>query len=240
MTDTKQPLLQVNDVSKAYLEGDIATQVLNNVNLTIYKGEQLAIVGGSGSGKSTLLHLMGTLDTPTTGKVLLEGENIHQLSATRQSQIRNQDLGFIYQFHHLLPDFSALENVAMPALIQGQNRATALEKAQVLLNRVELGHRLQHTPSQLSGGERQRVAIARALINQPKLVLADEPTGNLDSSRGDEVYALIRELSLQLGTAFVVVTHDPVLANKMDRQLTMKDGYLHLEDSNNGTSGDMA
>lgn len=221
-------LLQVQSVSKSYHDGAVTTQVLSNVDLQVFKGEQLAIVGSSGSGKSTLLHIMGTLDEPTSGKVLLLGEDLYRVSSARQAQIRNQDLGFIYQFHHLLPEFTALENVAMPAFIQGKDRKQALADAQVLLERVGLGHRMTHLPAELSGGERQRVAIARALINQPKLVLADEPTGNLDANSGDAVYELIRELANQLGTAFVVVTHDHKLAGRMDRQLMMKNGYLQL------------
>jgi lipoprotein-releasing system ATP-binding protein len=175
---------------------------------------------------------MGTLDKPTAGSVLLNGEDLYQVSSARQAQIRNQDLGFIYQFHHLLPEFTALENVAMPGFIQGRNRQQTLEEAKALLERVGLSHRLNHIPAQLSGGERQRVAIARALINKPKLVLADEPTGNLDASSGDAVYGLIKELAEQLGTAFVVVTHDPKLAGRMDRQVSMKDGVLsHANDT---------
>ncbi|MCS6230149.1 lipoprotein-releasing ABC transporter ATP-binding protein LolD [Shewanella baltica] len=221
-------LLQVQSVSKSYHDGAVTTQVLSNVNLQVFKGEQLAIVGSSGSGKSTLLHIMGTLDEPTAGKVLLLGEDLYQVSSARQAQIRNQDLGFIYQFHHLLPEFTALENVAMPAFIQGKDRKLALADAKALLERVGLGHRMTHIPAELSGGERQRVAIARALINKPKLVLADEPTGNLDANSGDAVYELIRELAEQLGTAFVVVTHDHKLAARMDRQLMMKNGFLQL------------
>ncbi|MCS6154721.1 lipoprotein-releasing ABC transporter ATP-binding protein LolD [Shewanella baltica] len=221
-------LLQVQSVSKSYHDGAVTTQVLSNVDLQVFKGEQLAIVGSSGSGKSTLLHIMGTLDEPTAGKVLLLGEDLYQVSSARQAQIRNQDLGFIYQFHHLLPEFTALENVAMPAFIQGKDRKLALADAKALLERVGLGHRMTHIPAELSGGERQRVAIARALINKPKLVLADEPTGNLDANSGDAVYELIRELAEQLGTAFVVVTHDHKLATRMDRQLMMKNGFLQL------------
>ncbi|MGI2210162.1 lipoprotein-releasing ABC transporter ATP-binding protein LolD [Shewanella baltica] len=221
-------LLQVQSVSKSYHDGAVTTQVLSNVDLQVFKGEQLAIVGSSGSGKSTLLHIMGTLDEPTAGKVLLLGEDLYQVSSARQAQIRNQDLGFIYQFHHLLPEFTALENVAMPAFIQGKDRKLALADAKALLERVGLEHRMTHIPAELSGGERQRVAIARALINKPKLVLADEPTGNLDANSGDAVYELIRELAEQLGTAFVVVTHDHKLAARMDRQLMMKNGFLQL------------
>ena len=222
----KSLLLQVSNVSKRYHEGSIDTQVLNGVNLSIYRGEQLAIVGSSGSGKSTLLHIMGTLDKPSSGQVLFDGEDLYQLTPSRQATIRNQELGFIYQFHHLLPEFTALENVAMPGLIQQRPRKEVEQQATELLTRVGLAHRLNHTPAEMSGGERQRTAIARALINSPKLVLADEPTGNLDAASGDIVYELIRELGSQLGTAFVVVTHDPKLAARMDRQLMMQDGEL--------------
>ncbi|MCG9746153.1 lipoprotein-releasing ABC transporter ATP-binding protein LolD [Shewanella sp. Isolate8] len=222
----KSLLLQVNNVSKRYHEGSIDTQVLSGVSLSIAKGEQVAIVGSSGSGKSTLLHIMGTLDKPSSGEVMFDGEDLYRLSPSRQAAIRNQELGFIYQFHHLLPEFTALENVAMPGLIQKRPRQEVEQEATELLNRVGLGHRLHHTPAEMSGGERQRTAIARALINRPKLVLADEPTGNLDAASGDTVYELIRELGSQLGTAFVVVTHDPKLAARMDRQLKMQDGQL--------------
>jgi lipoprotein-releasing system ATP-binding protein len=223
-------LLEVKNVSKRFQEGSIDTQVLKDVDLQVFKGEQLAIVGTSGSGKSTLLHIMGTLDRPTSGSVIMLGEDLYSLSARRQSEVRNQDLGFIYQFHHLLPEFTALENVSMPALIQGRNRKEVEAEATALLERVGLGHRLTHTPAEMSGGERQRTAIARALINKPKLVLADEPTGNLDASSGEAVYELIQELANQLGTAFVVVTHDTKLAARMDRQVQMKDGYLQPQE----------
>ncbi len=223
-------LLEVKNVSKRFQEGSIDTQVLKDVDLQVFKGEQLAIVGTSGSGKSTLLHIMGTLDRPTSGSVIMLGEDLYSLSARRQSEVRNQDLGFIYQFHHLLPEFTALENVSMPALIQGRNRKEVEAEASALLERVGLGHRLTHTPAEMSGGERQRTAIARALINKPKLVLADEPTGNLDASSGEAVYELIQELANQLGTAFVVVTHDTKLAARMDRQVQMKDGYLQPQE----------
>lgn len=223
-------LLEVKNVSKRFQEGSVDTQVLKDVDLQVFKGEQLAIVGTSGSGKSTLLHIMGTLDRPTSGSVIMLGEDLYSLSARRQSEVRNQDLGFIYQFHHLLPEFTALENVSMPALIQGRNKKEVEAEAKALLERVGLGHRLSHTPAEMSGGERQRTAIARALINKPKLVLADEPTGNLDASSGEAVYELIQELANQLGTAFVVVTHDTKLAARMDRQVQMKDGYLQPHD----------
>ncbi|MDN5370375.1 MAG: lipoprotein-releasing system ATP-binding protein [Shewanella sp.] len=223
-----QPLLQVLGVSKSYQEGKLSTPVLHDVSLTVEVGEQLAIVGSSGSGKSTLLHIIGTLDKPSGGQVILDGEALYQVSAARQAQIRNQELGFIYQFHHLLPEFTALENVCMPGWIAGRYKVDVQPQAQQLLTRVGLEHRLQHLPSELSGGERQRVAIARALINNPKLVLADEPTGNLDANSGETVYELIRELAAQLGTAFVVVTHDHQLAARMDRQLQMVDGRLSV------------
>ncbi|MEL4877547.1 lipoprotein-releasing ABC transporter ATP-binding protein LolD [Shewanella algae] len=219
-------LLEAKAVSKSYQEGKLSTKVLEQVDLKVYPGEQLAIVGSSGSGKSTLLHILGTLDKPSAGQVLLEGEDLYKASASRQAQLRNQAMGFIYQFHHLLPEFNALENVAMPGLIAGRPKAEVRAQARALLERVGLGHRLDHTPAELSGGERQRVAIARALINGPKVVLADEPTGNLDAHSGEAVYELIRELASQLGTAFVVVTHDHQLAARMDRQLQMVDGRL--------------
>ncbi|WP_335909097.1 lipoprotein-releasing ABC transporter ATP-binding protein LolD [Shewanella indica] len=219
-------LLEAKAVSKTYQEGKLSTKVLEQVDLKVYPGEQLAIVGSSGSGKSTLLHILGTLDKPSAGQVLLEGEDLYKASASRQAQLRNQAMGFIYQFHHLLPEFNALENVAMPGLIAGRPKAEVRAQARALLERVGLGHRLDHTPAELSGGERQRVAIARALINSPKVVLADEPTGNLDAHSGEAVYELIRELASQLGTAFVVVTHDHQLAARMDRQLQMVDGRL--------------
>ncbi|OIN03889.1 MULTISPECIES: lipoprotein-releasing ABC transporter ATP-binding protein LolD [Shewanella] len=219
-------LLEAKAVSKSYQEGKLSTKVLEQVDLKVYPGEQLAIVGSSGSGKSTLLHILGTLDKPSAGQVLLEGEDLYKASASRQAQLRNQAMGFIYQFHHLLPEFNALENVAMPGLIAGRPKTEVRAQAKALLERVGLGHRLDHTPAELSGGERQRVAIARALINSPKVVLADEPTGNLDAHSGEAVYELIRELASQLGTAFVVVTHDHQLAARMDRQLQMVDGRL--------------
>jgi len=219
-------IMVCNDLSKVYQEGRLATSVLQGVNLSVSKGELLAIVGTSGSGKSTLLHLLGALDAPTTGNILFNGNNIHQLSSKQQSKWRNQELGFVYQFHHLLSEFSALENVAMPLLIAGESIKSAQQKATELLDRVGLSERIQHRPSELSGGERQRVAIARALINKPSLVLADEPTGNLDAKSAESVYQLLKELNTEFGTAFIVVTHDQQLANKLDRQLYMSNGIL--------------
>ena len=219
-------IIVCDNLSKVYQEGRLATSVLEGVNLSVSKGELLAIVGTSGSGKSTLLHLLGALDAPTTGNILFNGNNIHQLSSKQQSKWRNQELGFVYQFHHLLSEFSALENVAMPLLIAGESIKSAQKKATELLNRVGLSERIQHRPSELSGGERQRVAIARALINKHSLVLADEPTGNLDAKSAESVYQLLKELNTEFGTAFIVVTHDQQLANKLDRQLYMSNGIL--------------
>lgn len=219
-------ILVCSNLSKTYQEGKLSTSVLQGVELTVQEGELLAIVGSSGSGKSTLLHLLGALDKPSAGQVLYQGQNIHQLSANKQAKWRNQCLGFVYQFHHLLSEFTALENVAMPLLIAGSNIKVATEKAQAMLKRVGLDKRLKHRPSELSGGERQRVAIARALINEPQLVLADEPTGNLDAQSAESVYQLIRTLNHELGTAFVVVTHDQQLADKLNRQEHMVSGVL--------------
>lgn len=220
------PILTCTGLSKIYQEGKQATQVLTDLSLHINKGELVAIIGSSGSGKSTLLHLLGTLDTPTEGTIEFDGRNIASLSERERNRIRNQQLGFIYQFHHLLPEFTALENVAMPQRIAGVNAKQAEQRANQLLQRVGLAERVSHRPSELSGGERQRVAIARALANKPALVLADEPTGNLDEKSADSVYELLRELAQEQGTAFVVVTHDRELAAKLDRQLEMRLGKL--------------
>lgn len=219
-------LLQCRSICKTYREGAMRTEVLKGVSFDLQKGELVAIVGSSGSGKSTLLHILGALDTASTGEVCFLEQNLTALSANRQAKVRNQHIGFVYQFHHLLADFSALENVAMPLLIAGEKVAQAKEKATSLLDKVGLSHRLEHRPAELSGGERQRVAIARALVNQPALVLADEPTGNLDHSTALAIYQLMRELNQQYGTAFLVVTHDSELAAKMDRQMHMQDGVL--------------
>ncbi|AIU67276.1 lipoprotein-releasing ABC transporter ATP-binding protein LolD [Vibrio coralliilyticus] len=219
-------LLQCHNICKTYREGSLDTQVLKGVSFDLKKGELVSIIGSSGSGKSTLLHILGALDDTTQGEVTFLGQNPSKLSSNKQAKLRNQHLGFVYQFHHLLADFSALENVAMPLLIGGTKTAKAKEAAKALLDKVGLSHRMDHRPSELSGGERQRVAIARALVNSPDLVLADEPTGNLDHKTALAIYDLMRELNEQSGTAFLVVTHDGELASKMDRQLHMQDGLL--------------
>ncbi|MFT6985009.1 MAG: lipoprotein-releasing system ATP-binding protein [Psychromonas sp.] len=219
-------ILVCSNLSKTYQDGKLFNTVLQGVDLKVAQGELLAIVGSSGSGKSTLLHLLGGLDKPSAGEVFYQGQNIHQLSPNKQAKWRNQCMGFVYQFHHLLSEFTALENVAMPLLIAGVDIKRTTEKAQAMLTRVGLEARLQHRPSELSGGERQRVAIARALINDPELVLADEPTGNLDAQSAESIYQLINTLNQELGTAFVVVTHDQQLANKLNRQEHMVSGIL--------------
>ncbi|EKO3419187.1 lipoprotein-releasing ABC transporter ATP-binding protein LolD [Vibrio fluvialis] len=219
-------LLRCHQVCKTYQEGDLQTQVLKGVSFELQKGELASIIGSSGSGKSTLLHILGALDDATQGHVEFLGQQLSALSSNKQAKIRNQHLGFVYQFHHLLADFSALENVAMPLLIGGKKVAQAKQDAAALLERVGLSHRLEHRPSELSGGERQRVAIARALVNKPDLVLADEPTGNLDHKTALSIYDLMRELNRESGTAFLVVTHDGELAAKMERRLHMQDGLL--------------
>ncbi|MEZ9928169.1 lipoprotein-releasing ABC transporter ATP-binding protein LolD [Vibrio breoganii] len=219
-------LLECQNLKKTYTEGSVDTQVLRGVSFTVGHGELVSIIGSSGSGKSTLLHILGALDDATVGDVQFNGQDLGALSSNQQAKLRNQHLGFVYQFHHLLADFSAVENVAMPLLIGGEKPAKAKLAARELLTRVGLEHRLEHRPSELSGGERQRVAIARALVNKPSLVLADEPTGNLDHTTALGIYDLMRELNQKSGTAFLVVTHDGELASKMDRQMHMQDGLL--------------
>ena len=222
-------LLQCDNLCKRYQEGNVQTDVLHNVSFTIQSGEMMAIVGSSGSGKSTLLHLLGGLDTPTSGDVIFNGQAMSGLFSAAKAELRNRELGFIYQFHHLLPDFTALENVAMPLLIGKKKTDEVQSRALEMLNAVGLGHRSNHRPSELSGGERQRVAIARALVNNPRLVMADEPTGNLDARNADSIFALLGELNQRQGTAFLVVTHDLQLARRMSRQLEMRDGHLSNE-----------
>ena len=223
---TGQMIIDCQQLSKIYDDGASQVEVLKNLDLQVFKGERLAIVGQSGSGKSTLLHLLGALDKPSEGTVIILGSDIHQLNAKQQGEFRNRHLGFVYQFHHLLPEFTALENVAMPLLIRGLKPNIASSKALELIERVGLADRQTHKPGELSGGERQRISLARALVTEPNCVLADEPTGNLDQQTAEETYGLIFELNQSLETSFVIVTHDRKLATRMDRTLKLIDGQL--------------
>jgi len=222
----KTSILQCRQLTKRYDQGGLDVEVLKGVNLSIGAGERVAIMGASGSGKSTLLHLLGGLEKASGGEVVLDGVNLHKVNATRLAKLRNKSLGFIYQSHHLLGEFTVLENVAMPLLIGGESVKQASIRASALLQRVGLGHRIEHKPGELSGGERQRAAVARALINKPCVILADEPTGNLDSKTADQVYQLMLELNQELNVSFLVVTHDHELAARMGKVLHMEDGVI--------------
>lgn len=227
---TTDAILTAKNISKIYDEGAVKTQVLSELSLTIGSGEKVAIVGTSGSGKSTLLHLLGGLDTPTTGEVWLKGHCLNHMDETQRGHMRNQYLGFIYQFHHLLAEFDAVENVAMPLLMRPKvSIQDAKQQAVEILQKVGLGHRLDHRPGELSGGERQRVAIARALVTKPALILADEPTGNLDYDNAQSVFALLAELQQTTQTSLLMVTHDRQLASQADRQLTLKNGQWEYQ-----------
>jgi lipoprotein-releasing system ATP-binding protein len=225
---SKQTIISCQNLSKRFKEGKLDVEVLKDISLDIEAGEKIAIVGSSGSGKSTLLHILGGLDLPTSGSVQVMGKDIAKLSDKQRGDLRNQSLGFIYQFHHLLPEFTALENVAMPLLIRGLAVAEASKQASDILDKVGLSERLKHKPGQLSGGERQRAAIARALVTKPNAVLADEPTGNLDHKTALQIFDLMQHLNQEMHTAFIIVTHDMQLVEKMDKIYHLVDGHLSL------------
>jgi len=226
MTEQKQTVLECRSVVRRFREGSSVLEVLSGVDLTIEPAERVAIIGASGSGKTTLLQIMGGLDDADEGEVTIDGQLMHGSSEVSKGDLRNRYIGFVYQFHHLLPEFTAQENVAMPLLIRRETKADALNQAKNLLARVGLGERLTHKPGELSGGERQRAAVARALITRPQLVLADEPTGNLDAGNGEQVLSLMLELNEELRTSLVIVTHDHSIAARMDRVLVLEDGRL--------------
>jgi lipoprotein-releasing system ATP-binding protein len=226
MSSDTRAVLEAREVSKSFRQGPVILEVLKGAALTVATGERVAIVGASGSGKTTLLQILGGLDRPSSGRVLVDGRDIHGLSEKERGELRNRAIGFVYQFHHLLPEFSALENVAMPLLVRRAPVSEARTAARELLERVGLGQRLEHRPHQLSGGERQRAAVARALVTQPKIILADEPTGNLDGANAESVFALMLELNRERGTSLVVVTHDARLAQRMERIYEIEKGLL--------------
>jgi len=229
MTDREHPVLKCRSVLRRFREGSSELEVLSGVDLEVQAAERVAIIGASGSGKTTLLQIMGGLDDPTEGEVFVDGLAMHDSNELSKGDLRNRYMGFVYQFHHLLPEFTAAENVAMPLLIRREPKPAALQKAAELLARVGLGERLTHKPGELSGGERQRAAVARALITRPQLVLADEPTGNLDAGNGEHVLQLMLDLNEELHTSLVIVTHDHSIANRMDRVLVLENGRLHTQ-----------
>ncbi len=223
---SKPAILECKNLEKTFVDGHRKVAVLHDLDWTVDTSDLIGIIGASGSGKSTLLHLLGGLDKPTSGKVLINGQDIHQMKPSELADMRNRDIGFVYQFHHLLMEFSALENVMMPLLLQGVNRSEAQSRAQAVLDKTGLKDRVSHRPSELSGGERQRVAIARALVTNPKVVLADEPTGNLDQQTAAEIFDLIKQLNQQIDTCFVMVTHDLDIAQKMEKVYRLNQGHL--------------
>ncbi|MDH3974457.1 MAG: ABC transporter ATP-binding protein [Deltaproteobacteria bacterium] len=220
------PLIELKDISKSFGKGSARVDVLNNIDLSLEAGEMVAVLGASGAGKSTMLHILGGIDRPTSGKVLYKGDDIYRMGNGKLSLFRNRDLGFVFQSHHLLPEFTALENVMMPSMIAGHGRNEAREKSLSILDKVGLSHRWHHKSGELSGGEQQRVAVARSLVMNPAVVLADEPTGNLDSKTGDEVFGLMMELNRNMGITLVMVTHNEKLAARLGRKIVVKDGRI--------------